>query len=373
MNWLRQMLTRLSFRRSPDAPDSSSGNGGRNDTGRIQSSNDTGRIPASVAKSNWQESPQQPISQTQVIGGGNRGAAPAQTGYIQQPQAAPAPVQTCNGDPDVPERIGSYRVVKLIGEGGMGRVYMVEFGEPNEEGDVQRYALKTITPLDATDVEFYERFKREIMIGMKLRHANVCCMVDWGIEENGVPYLVMELLEGEVLSVHVQRSAPFDLERSRNITLQILAGLDAIHGAGVVHRDLKPANVFLTTEGYVKLMDFGIARQEGARSLTVTGAALGTPEFVAPEQVLDTKRVDPRADLFNVGLILYQMLTSHLPFESNSVDGTLLRLVKGDRTPISDFRGDLPDAVADWLEKILSKKPADRFQSAVEAARAINF
>jgi serine/threonine-protein kinase len=302
------------------------------------------------------------------------------TRVIHQPNAAnqtgnmiaPAPVRPGNHD-DTPETIGPYRVVKLLGEGGMGRVYLVEFGEPNEEGDVQKYALKTLNPVDAGDIEFYERFKREISIGLKLQHPNVCRMVDWGMGDHEAPYLVMELLEGEMLNNVILAAAPIPMVRAKPIVMQILAGLDAIHGTGVVHRDLKPANVFLLMNGQVKLMDFGIARKEGARNLTVTGAALGTPEFVAPEQVLDTKRVDGRADLFNVGLILYQMLTGHLPFESNSIDGTLLRLVKGDQTPITDFRGDLPPEVADWIQKMLSKKPADRFQPAVEAARAITF
>jgi serine/threonine-protein kinase len=267
---------------------------------------------------------------------------------------------------DVPQTIGSYRVLKVLGVGAMGRVYLVEFGAP-----VRRYALKTMSPSIATDAESYERFKREISIGLKLAHPNVCRMVDWGIDDTNAPYLVMELMEGEVLKDYQRRRGPLPVAEAGAVVLQILAGLEAIHRAGVIHRDLKPSNVFITQEGIVKVMDFGIARQAGARSLTVTGLGLGTPEFVSPEQLTDTKRADRRTDLFNTGLIFYVLLTGHTPFESDLVEDVLRRLMTNDRTPIRAYRQDLHPDLEDWLDRMLARIPMDRYESAAAAAEAL--
>jgi serine/threonine-protein kinase len=214
---------------------------------------------------------------------------------------------------------------------------------------------------------------REIQICIRLQHPNVCRMVDWNIEQDKTAYIVMELLEGEILVDLVNRSAPMSVSASRPIVTQILCGLEAIHSAKVVHRDLKPGNVFLTKDSTVKIMDFGIARKAGLKSLTATGSALGTPEFISPEQVLDTHNVDLRTDLFNVGLIFYEMLSSKLPFEAATVSEMLLRLVRGTLTPISTYRDDLPQALEPWLNKMLAQDREKRFQSAREALDAITF
>ncbi|MHB2017023.1 MAG: serine/threonine-protein kinase, partial [Candidatus Xenobia bacterium] len=234
--------------------------------------------------------------------------------------ASPAPPEAPVADESaetVPATVGPYRVLDLLGEGGMGQVFLVERGDA-------RYALKMLYDADSEDLE---RFKREIMIGMKLRHPNVCRMVDWGLADSGTLYLVMELLEGEDLENLLVREHTLSLPRVRHFMLEILAGLQAIHAAGVVHRDLKPANVFVTRSGEVKIMDFGIARHEGAANLTATGASLGTPEYISPEQINDTKRVDARSDLFNAGIICYRMVSGCLPFQGETMEEMMVAVM----------------------------------------------
>ncbi|HEY3998098.1 MAG TPA: protein kinase [Candidatus Xenobia bacterium] len=289
------------------------------------------------------------------------------------PQPAPAPPQPLDLN-----RIGSYRILRRLGEGGMGKVYLVEFARDDESqdeaGDRQLYALKALTyNEDETDAEHRERFRREILIGLTLNHPNVCRMVDWGFHEDNSPYIVMELLDGIPLSEYIKTTAPLSLAESRRLVMQLLRGLGAIHAVGVVHRDLKPQNIFLTTDGVVKIMDFGIARKVGQKNITTTGTALGTPSFISPEQLLDTKRVDHRTDIFNVGLIFYQMLTKRLPFEGSTLSATVKKILQGHVTPITYYRDDLPPETEQWLARLMMKNREARFQSAREALEAIRF
>jgi serine/threonine-protein kinase len=183
----------------------------------------------------------------------------------------------------------------------------------------------------------------------------------------------MELLQGEVLADTIERDAPMAVDRARPVISQILQGLEVIHQAGVIHRDLKPGNVFLTDAGVVKIMDFGIARKVGLKSLTKTGSALGTPEFISPEQVLDTHQVDERTDLFNVGLMLYEMLTSTLPFRSDTLGEMLRRIVQGVAVPVTRWRHDLGDPLVRWMSHMLARNREDRYASAHDALDAIDW
>ncbi|MHB2016128.1 MAG: serine/threonine-protein kinase [Candidatus Xenobia bacterium] len=150
-----------------------------------------------------------------------------------------------------------------------------------------------------------------------------------------------------------------------------MAGLAAIHAAGIVHRDLKPGNVFLHRDGTVKIMDLGLARQSGFRTITVRGVPLGTPEYVAPEQIRDSRRADARSDLFNVGLIMYEMLTRHSPFEAEYVEDVMVRVLQNRASPITDFRQDLTPELMAWIDTLLAHRPADRFPSAESALAAL--
>ncbi|MHB2019157.1 MAG: serine/threonine protein kinase, partial [Candidatus Xenobia bacterium] len=235
------------------------------------------------------------------------------------------------------QRFGPYRIVQVIGEGGMAQVYRAVHEETGAE-----HALKVVKELD--DEEALARFRREILICASLQHPNICRMLDWGVE-NGAPYIAMELLEGQVLYQYLAKEAPLELEQARPIIEQVLLGLEAIHAARVVHRDLKPGNVFLTSDNTVKIMDFGLANMVGTANLTQSGVSIGTMDFISPEQALDTSKVDHRTDLFNVGLLLYHMLSAHHAFQAPSPSEVLMRLVRGQWHPITYYRADVPPPV----------------------------
>ncbi|MHB2016687.1 MAG: serine/threonine-protein kinase, partial [Candidatus Xenobia bacterium] len=150
-------------------------------------------------------------------------------------------------------------------------------------------------------------------------------------------------------------------------------GLEAIHAAGVIHRDLKPQNIFLANDGLVKIMDFGIARKQGYRTITTTGMSFATPSFISPEQLTDAKTVDNRTDLFNTGMILYQMLTRRMPFEAPTLSATVKNVIAGVVPPLANVRSDLPPELEPWMLRLLYKNREQRFASAREAIDAINF
>jgi serine/threonine-protein kinase len=267
-------------------------------------------------------------------------------------------------------KIGRYRIVGVLGRGGMGEVYEVDF---EGESHRRRYALKTLTADCTISEEARGRFIREIQICLQLRHPNICRMVDWDFDPRGTPYIVMELLQGEVLSDQITRRTPMSEDAVRLIIKQLLLGLDAIHTARVVHRDLKPANLFMLPDGTLKIMDFGLAWQSGAKTLTGAGTALGTPLYMAPEQLLDTHHVDARADIFNVGLIAYKMFTGHLPVECRRMRDWMRHWKQGTQVPVGSHRPDLSQAAQDWVNKLLQLSPEQRFDSALAALNAIDW
>ena len=270
-----------------------------------------------------------------------------------------------------PARIGRYRIIKELDSGGQSCVYVAAF----EGGEPQVcYALKVMA--GAFDEAARARFHREIQIGMKVQHTNICRMVDWGIEDD-VLFLVMELLEGQTLEQYVAQHGPLELEAARAVLQQVLHGLAAIHDCGVVHRDLKPANIFMTHEGVVKILDFGFSRAGAAasahRDLTPSGMFIGTIDFVAPEQLISARSVDARADIFNVGLLGYYLLTGKLPFASADFGEHLHRLTRGIRTPLAEHRPDLPPAVETWLDAVLAVDREQRPANTREALRQLAF
>jgi serine/threonine-protein kinase len=183
----------------------------------------------------------------------------------------------------------------------------------------------------------------------------------------------MEYLDGQTLKDCIQVQAPLPLDPTRFILRQVLEGLGAIHLAGAVHRDLKPANIMLIQDGSVKILDLGISRVTGTTSFTRTGATLGTPQFISPEQVMDAKRVDHRADLFCVGLMAYQMMSGHLPYEAPRLNLMMHRIATGNQTPLREHRPDLPQPVLEWVELLTRHNPNERFMSASEAMMMLEF
>ena len=262
-------------------------------------------------------------------------------------------------------RVGPYEVLGVLGSGGMGEVYRARDMRIGRE-----VALKVLPREVQEDADSLHRFRDEARTVGTLNHPNIVTLYEVG-EHAGAPYLVTELLAGQTLKARLGRGAlprPVAVRIAREVAL----GLAAAHAKGIVHRDLKPANLFLTEDGRVKLLDFGIAQQVGPRSPgavdsteTASGAVLGTVAYMAPEQIRG-ERVDSRADVFALGLILYEMLAGRRPFEGRS-ELDLAAAILRDEPP------SLPDPVLDGLvRRCLAKAPGDRFQSAQDLAYALD-
>jgi hypothetical protein len=268
-------------------------------------------------------------------------------------------------DGSLPDRIGPYSVVDRLGSGGMAVVYRVA----DERGGA--YALKLPLPQCLQDDDFKRRFQRELKIGVRLLHPNLVRIIDVNAgldgDEYRYPFLVMELVEGQSLQ-QLMRRRRFQVDAALDVAAQLLDALGYVHGHGVVHRDVKPGNVMIA-RGKVKLMDFGVAHRKDtvARPLTATGDIIGTPAYMAPEQV-SAGGIDARTDLYAVGVLVYEMLAGGLPFSDDTMQ-VVYQKVHEDLPSIAAARPDVPDGVACWLERLLARDPEARWPSAA-AARA---
>jgi eukaryotic-like serine/threonine-protein kinase len=261
-----------------------------------------------------------------------------------------------------PRRIAGYTLLEQIGYGGMAVVYRAR-----QETLDRTVAIKILSENMAASSEFMERFRREARTSANLRHPNVITVHDFGEDERGVPYLVMEYIEGPTLADLMD--AGLDDERIPNLLDQISAGLDYAHARGVIHRDIKPGNVLMTEEGRAVLADFGLAWLLEGAQLTLTGGVIGTPEYMSPEQAAGHP-FDHRADVYALGIVLYEMLVGERPFVAETPIGVLLHHLQDTPPSLLVARPDLPPAVGDVIAKVLVKDPADRYSSAGELATA---
>ncbi|HEY3997269.1 MAG TPA: serine/threonine-protein kinase [Candidatus Xenobia bacterium] len=258
--------------------------------------------------------------------------------------------------------IGPWRVLRQLSSSGLCVVYEVE------KGRGERAALKRYVGLALLDEETRRRFAREIRLGLSVVHPHVCRALDWGLTDDGSPYLVMELLEGKTLRQRLDDSGALPVDQATAIARQLLAGAGAIHDHGLVHRDLKPENIFLQHGEDVRILDFGLTSKYGGGSLTPTGISMGTVGYAAPEQVFNARHVDTRADLFTIGVVFFEMLTGHRPFEGGSVAETLSLLTGGDPPSLSSFQPSLAGtAVERLVDSLLSRLPEQRPESAAAA------
>jgi serine/threonine protein kinase len=263
-------------------------------------------------------------------------------------------------------RLGTYRVLKLVGEGGMGLVFEAE--------DLllqRRVAVKVMDPSLAREAKAQERFLREARAAAALKHEHVVTIFQVGLEK-GVPYLVMEFLAGESLAARLKRKAPLPAGEIARIGREITAALAVAHEKGVIHRDIKPSNVWLQApDGLVRILDFGLARPVASDShLTRTNAVLGSPGYMAPEQAAGEK-VDARADLFSLGCVLYQMSTGRLPFTGTSMMGFLQKLAAECPSPPGELNPALPIGLSDLIMRLLEKDRNQRPTSAQEVLREL--
>ncbi|HEU0032668.1 MAG TPA: protein kinase [Kofleriaceae bacterium] len=267
---------------------------------------------------------------------------------------------------------GRYRIIKTLGEGGMGTVFLAEHALIK-----RRVAIKILHPELATDANVIERFMNEARAAGTLGHPNIVESTDMGFTHNHVPYIVFEYLEGTLLTDEVYRVGGLPVRRAVRIAQQIASALHAAHNADIVHRDLKSDNVFLTDKDdaldHVKVLDFGISRfLDSDDEQTRRGMVMGTPEFMAPEQITSPNLVDRRADIYALGVIMYEMLTARRPFSNDEDPRALLhRIVHNDPPPLQ--RTDVPHALVELiLNRLLAKSPDDRYQSMLDVESALD-
>jgi serine/threonine-protein kinase len=262
----------------------------------------------------------------------------------------------------------TYRLERLIGEGGMGKVY-----EAAHLRLKRRFAVKVLSPVVATLPEAVARFRREGEVTSALGHPHIIDVVDSHITSDGQPYIVMELLDGESLGSRLARPPALALREAAEIVRQAASALHAAHGLGVVHRDLKPENVFLCrrSEGiFVKVLDFGISKVLGSQSmLTAASVIMGTPSYMAPEQAEGRiAEIDARTDIFALGAILYEMLAGRPPFLGESITAVLYQTVHQEPIPLRELQPLVPAAVERVVARALAKRPSERYGTALELA-----
>ncbi len=265
-------------------------------------------------------------------------------------------------------------LTRKIAEGGMGSVW-----EGNHLALHTTVAVKFVLAELGENEEAVARFEREATAAARIKSPHVVQVLDHGLTENdGVPYIVMELLEGEDLEARLDREPRLPLDLVAHLVGQAAKALTKAHSLGIVHRDIKPSNVFLTDVGgdtFVKLLDFGIARLSmadvGRARVTQTGAMLGTPVFMSPEQMTHAKDVGPGADLWSLGVVAYLALTGRLPFDEETIAGIAMAIERGVFPAATSFVADLPPNIDKWFSKIFKKDPKARFASAREMADAL--
>jgi serine/threonine protein kinase len=263
--------------------------------------------------------------------------------------------------PTLPPKIGRYRVVGRIGRGAMGVVYAAE-----DEQLGRRIAIKLMLGAFDEDPELRERFFREARITGQLAHRNIVTVFDLG-EENGRPFIVMELLEGQPLGEFIRSEAGASLDTRIDLMMQVCDGLQSAHAAGVVHRDIKPNNLHVLRDGTLKLLDFGVARLASS-NLTANGMLLGTPEYMSPEQARGQK-MDARSDVFSATGVFYFMLTGRPPFPPGDLQKLLQAIISDEPAPLTDEQA--PALLREALLRGLAKAPADRYQQCADMRDAL--
>jgi eukaryotic-like serine/threonine-protein kinase len=277
----------------------------------------------------------------------------------------------------VGQRVSNFVIRRLLGQGGMGAVY--EAVHPTLR---RRVAVKILRPELALDEVVVQRFFNEARAASSIRHPNIIEIVDLGLLPDGLPYQMMELLEGEPLSQLLAREGALPIDCAVDLILQATRALDAAHRQGIVHRDLKPENLFLIPDpaipGYqrVKVLDFGIAKLLGDLSAssvhTVAGTVFGTPPYMSPEQCRGNgAQLDGRSDVYSLGIMLYEMLCGKTPFCGAGLGDVMMMHLTTEPLPPSQLRPDLPPALERVILTALAKRPADRFASMTQLSDAL--
>ena len=274
----------------------------------------------------------------------------------------------------VGQQVGDHRLVRFIGAGGMGEVYEAEhttFGT--------RQAIKFLRRDLARRLDLVARFEREARIAANLQSQHIIKVRDFRLGNDGMPYMVMDLAEGRSLAHILAEQGRLTLGRAVDLAHQVCVGLCVAHAAQIVHRDLKPDNLYVGPgddgTDLLKILDFGIAKQLGAGDLgptTATGTNLGTAHYMSPEQAQGARRaIDHRTDIYSLGVVLYEMLAGRKPYEGESYNELLIRIVTQSPVPLDAFNPDLPPELVSLVHRAMAREPADRFRTALEFADAL--
>jgi eukaryotic-like serine/threonine-protein kinase len=270
---------------------------------------------------------------------------------------------------------GRYRLEAKLGSGGMSTVYLAR-----DQTLDRQVAVKVMHREMSEQADQLERFRQEARSVAKLSHPNVVSVIDAG-EDGGHPYIVFEYVEGETLKQRINRDGALEPQEAIAYAIEIARGLSVAHARNMVHRDIKPQNILIDAEGRAKLTDFGISRQLEQDGMTATGRVLGTTDYVAPEQAMGHK-VDPRSDIYSLGVVLYEMLVGQVPFSADSQVGVAMKHVNEELPDVQRRRPEVSAAVALVVERSTAKDPGERYQHVgemiddlstaleVEAARA---
>jgi serine/threonine-protein kinase len=273
------------------------------------------------------------------------------------------------------QSFGNYRAISVLGEGGMGVVYLAEHPEIG-----RKVAVKVLHPDFARDKQVLGRFLNEARAANAIRHPNIIEILDSGVLADQTPYLVMELLEGESLAARIKRVGRMPIADVCDFAYQTASALSAAHAKGIVHRDLKPDNLFIVPDPHedgrerMKVLDFGIAKLQqhspGDSVKTRTGTLMGTPIYMSPEQCRGVRTVDHRTDVYSLGVILYEMVVGHPPFVSEGFGDLVNMHMNVPPTPPRRLRPDLPIGLESLILTMLAKSPEDRYESmtALQAA-----
>ena len=258
------------------------------------------------------------------------------------------------------QRIGRYQILEEIASGGQGAVYRAF--DPDSG---QIIAVKLLHPTQTGNREYLERFHREASMASSINHPNVVKIFEVG-EDDGRHFAAMEYLP-ESLARVILGAGALPVERAAAFGIQIAEGLSAAHALGIVHRDVKPQNVLIGQDGSAKLTDFGIARAELLPTMTVTGAMMGTPHYMSPEQARG-ESADERSDVYSLGCVLYQMLTGEVPFKAETPLAVIRQHIEEQPRPVREVRRDVPQELASVVERAMAKAPERRFQTPGELA-----
>jgi serine/threonine protein kinase len=261
-------------------------------------------------------------------------------------------------EPVAGDKLDQYELGELLARSGMASIFRAV-----DSANGAAVALKIPHPQLESDVVFYERFKREEAMGQRLDHPNVVKVLT-PVDKSRM-YIAMEYVDGRSLRSIIEGEAPLPVERALDVARQVTEALAYLHEKGVVHRDIKPENILLTSDGRVKILDFGIALDESKRRLTWAGlsATLGTPDYMAPEQI-GGRRGDARTDVYAVGTMLYEMLTKNLPFSSANANALLRAKANEDPRPPSYYLPGIDPAVETIILKAIQRSPRDRYDDA---------